>query len=391
MDVSQIGVIFPILGHLHLQKLLIVAALAGMFLESERWKNVRKSLNAGSSSLLYWLIFWIILSVPFGVYPSFSLNFLISDYWKILLSFLMFLAYISSEEDLNKVIWVSILAVSFLATIVVINEVSGRAAINNDIFDANDTAFLLVLGLPYVFWKYYLSKGIKKNLLLIACLIILLGIVKTDSRGGFLGLSAISVVIFMHLKQYYQARLFKFFIALFFLSLAIFFYGGDEYLNRLSTMLSPSDDYNISSTSGRLQIWLRGLDMMVNNPFLGVGVMGFISADGLLYADAGAHFQAAHNSFVQIGAELGFPGLIVFILLIYKSIKKIKVSCNGLPKNTNNNFRVLGLSIFASWVGYVVCGFFLSAAYVSSYYMLLSMSFVFLRLSSSSKSGLKTK
>jgi len=202
------------------------------------------------------------------------------------------------------------------------------------------------------------------------------GIIKTDSRGGFLGLVAVVMVLMLQIKTLEKRGLFGILIILLVLIIGFLQFADEGYLDRLSTMLTPSKDYNMSSSTGRLQIWQRGIEMMIMNPVLGVGVFNFMTADGVLFAEAGARYQAAHNSFVQIGAELGVPGFIAFCLLFWRTIKHLRIISSGIIENgsapTQNT--VIAYSVIGAFAGFLVSGFFLSAAYISSLYFLFAMS-----------------
>ena len=70
---------------------------------------------------------------------------------------------------------------------------------------------------------------------------------------------------------------------------------------------------------------------MMANPLLGVGPGNFQTAEGTLSPLAerqqygvGVRWNAAHNSFVQIGAELGFPGLALFVAVIVSAFVALR-------------------------------------------------------------------
>ena len=47
-------------------------------------------------------------------------------------------------------------------------------------------------------------------------------------------------------------------------------------------ILSPEEDYNWSSATGRLPIAKRGLGYMMDHPFLGIGLHNFERAEGTI-------------------------------------------------------------------------------------------------------------
>src|SRR5204863_417492 len=82
-------------------------------------------------------------------------------------------------------------------------------------------------------------------------------------------------------------------------------------------------DYNWQSQEGRREIWFRGLGYMLDHPLVGIGINNFERAEGTIsdkarrsFAGDPIRWTAPHNSFVQVGAELGFPGLILWSSLI---------------------------------------------------------------------------
>jgi len=72
-------------------------------------------------------------------------------------------------------------------------------------------------------------------------------------------------------------------------------------------------------------------------------------------------WNAPHNSFVQIGAELGFPGLAFYISVIGCAFVALRRSGD------------LGPALTASLLGFVVGSFFLSLAYSEMLYTLVAL------------------
>ena len=169
-------------------------------------------------------------------------------------------------------------------------------------------------------FKYVSAKGIKKIIVGVILLLAVVAIIKTNSRGAFLGLMAVFFVTITQIKIQGEKVLIKIFIASIFVVGAVLYFGGDEYYERISTMLNPEQDYNVSSTHGRIQIWLRGLDMIITNPVLGVGIGNYRSI-GDKYAPAGMDPIGSrihlHNLYLQIAVETGLLGLATLYYLLF--------------------------------------------------------------------------
>jgi O-antigen ligase len=116
---------------------------------------------------------------------------------------------------------------------------------------------------------------------------------------------------------------------------------------------------------------------MVSDPLTGVGARAFPVAEGTLSPLAvrqeygiGLKWSAAHNSFVQIGAELGILGLIAFVAAIGTALRSLSRVAN---RSTHSGAVSLARALSASLVGYCAAGFFLSQAYGSGLYLLLAL------------------
>jgi O-antigen ligase len=161
----------------------------------------------------------------------------------------------------------------------------------------------------------------------------------------------------------------------------VFFTASDRYWSQMQTVLNPHEDYNATSETGRLKIWTRGMSYMVRNPVLGVGVGNFPVAEGTISPMAGrqeygvgVRWGAAHNSFVQVGAELGIPGLALFVGLIGSVFVSLRrVARQAAHSASQRNVARLAQSLMAAMVGFAVGGFFLSLAYADFLYCLVAL------------------
>ena len=70
----------------------------------------------------------------------------------------------------------------------------------------------------------------------------------------------------------------------------------------------------------RLEIWSRALYMLQDFPFTGIGMGTFRQVANLLYpfflAGPDAEISHAHNIFLQVGVDLGLPGLVAWLALL---------------------------------------------------------------------------
>jgi O-antigen ligase len=380
-DVCKIQALIPALAAIKFQKMVIVVSAIGLFSSPSLLRNVKSRLNSPAGRAFVFLTAWMIISLPFSVYPGNSFKFITEVYWKSCISLFLILAFAVSIEALDKMIWAGILAASIFAVNAYVSGGTGRFSMI-EAYDPNENALLFVLFLPFVFWKIVLLQGWKKIFMAGIGLLIVMGIMETESRGGFLGLLSVVLVTVAQFRRVRNISLIKLLVVPAVVLIVIFARGGSSYIDRVKSTFDTEGNYNYSADTGRIAIWKQGIDMMIDNPLFGVGVQQFITAQGRTYRSEGGKWQAAHNSFVQVGAELGFPGLIAFIFIIAGTVRQLRNVTPGrnIRGRSVNLSLITSYALIGSWTGYVVCGFFLSVAYSHLFYLLLGLSFSLIKL-----------
>ena len=117
---------------------------------------------------------------------------------------------------------------------------------------------------------------------------------------------------------------------------------------RLSTILEFSDD---ESFAGRLRSWGYGFQMVSWYPLTGVGIGQWMNYHGL----------AAHNTFVQVLAETGPIGFILYISILvvtYKQlIQRIKMPTdNCVHKIELRMMAVIMITMHTGYLTYIFLG-----------------------------------
>src|SRR3989440_588308 len=209
-----------------------------------------------------------------------------------------------------------------------------------------------------------------------ATVFLMVALGKTGSRGGFLGLVTVGGYLLLRLRGVSTLQRVAT-VAL--LAILLSTLASDKYFERMGTMLHLSQDYNWcgKSETGRLAIWRRGLGYMIDHPFLGVGAAAFPVAEGTLAPEAqeqrrygrGFKWSAAHNSFVQIGAELGVGGLVLFVALLAAAFRTL----GRLRRAPAARIGGIAQIFTARLVAFVVTACVLVPAYSAYLYTLLGM------------------
>jgi len=247
-------------------------------------------------------------------------------------------------------------------------------------YDANDFATFAVTAMPLGLY-YLLHAGRRPSIRVLAGVVLAvlaLAFVRTGSRGGFIALLAVAAFVVL---RYTGIPLRWRVGATGFVTLVVLVTASEQYWKQMGTIVSDAD-YNRTEESGRMQIWSRGVGYMLQYPIFGVGPNNFQAAEGMLSPfahrqqfGAGVRWNAAHNSYIQIGAELGVPGLMMFVAIIASAFGALRVarrSDDALAESQPHR-RALAQALTASMLGFVVGAFFLSLAYSEMLYALTAL------------------
>ncbi|MBW4933408.1 O-antigen ligase family protein [Marinobacter sp. F4206] len=353
--------IYPALNFLPWSQLALLGALVGCFQD--------KSVKWVSSALNIWLIFFLILillSSTFAYWPSIAFERLEYFYTWFIIYFLI-INIVNTEKRFFIFLCIFFLASFKLSLSLSITwakrgfaftdwglsgppgffQNSGELAIQMLVFWPLAWAFGLYL-------KPHVSKVMYLILLLmpITAMMVVLG---ASSRGAQLALLVQLVVL--NSRSLFRPKVL--------ISCAV-------VLSLLWAVL-PQEQKDRFQVAGddrtsiqRLLYWENGVDMMNKHPGLGVGYFNYVPYyerayyDDMLYEFA----ELPHNIFVQVGADLGYPALAIYLIMIFYAVFKTRNVGKVLEEKAESSFFT---SIFAylnlSIIGFVVAGQFVSVVY----------------------------
>ncbi|HYF48965.1 MAG TPA: O-antigen ligase family protein [Planctomycetota bacterium] len=219
------------------------------------------------------------------------------------------------------------------------NVYRGRVRYIGVMHDPNDLALFFAMMLPVPLMLAGKMRSLSSQALGFAlCLPLLAGIFFTNSRGGLLATGAVAGV--------YMWRRWGKLVALsvcLVLACAVLAFGPSR--------VRETDLSDQASTQGRIDAWYTGIQMLKQNPVLGLGKDQFVEYN----------YITAHNSFVLCFAETGLPGYILWFGAVflagygmYTTVERTRPGSRGWRQS---------LALFTSLCAFCVGGFFLSRTY----------------------------
>lgn len=326
------------------------------------------------------LLVWITLSTLSSLWPSASAELLFDNFIKTTLMFLVIAGAVRGFRDVERLAIAYLAGATVYAAIVVMRFETGAGAQwrlgHLYYYDANDFATFAVTAMPLGLYLLHAGRTALGRALGAASLVVLtLAFARTGSRGGFIALvAAAGFILFRYTAISVRWRAGAFAL----IAVVLLGAASDQYWRQLTTILSDTD-YNVTEESGRLQIWQRGIGYMLQFPVFGVGPNNFQAAEGTLSPFAsrqqlgiGVRWNAAHNTYIQAGAELGIPGLLLFLGVIGSAFGALRRSARSDSRGLPSGAPELTQALTASLIGFIVGACFLSLAYSEMLYTLVA-------------------
>jgi len=217
--------------------------------------------------------------------------------------------------------------------------------------DPNELALLLGATIPLALAFAASSERSKKTATVAVVLVLVVTlwcVALTGSRGGQLVVIAVFGAYFVRRYGFRGALVGAVF------ALPVLLFGG------------RSGEEAESSSLERIDLLYEGMDMIRAYPLLGVGTGQFI--------DHAFNEMTAHNSYVLAAAELGVPGNLLWLMLLYSSIKIPWVVATRSPAEMSDGIRPFAFALVVAFGGMLVGIFFLSFCYKAVLFVFFGLS-----------------
>jgi O-antigen ligase len=274
----------------------------------------RRQLRFGGAvgALLVGLFVIVGVSASWSFWPKVSVDTFL-DGLKFFAAFFLVANLIDSEDRLRTFVrwlaWVSVIP----AVGCIISWSRGEHLVDGDraawigIFaNPNDLAYHLVVGVALVLTAREAASGWRRHVYLLLLIPIGVALLLTQSRGGMLASGVVLLLWTMRsLKR--APALIGVGIAL----ICVFQLSpGSSWQKRTDESTYAGEDV---SERGRIDAWRTGMEMAKERPLTGVGAGAFVIAWPTFAPGDVGEARTEHNTFVQLIAELGIPGLALFL------------------------------------------------------------------------------
>ena len=332
------------------------------------------------------VIIWIALNLWMGFTTMFA--FLPEDAFeglvktgKIQLMAFVTLYVMGSKERITALVWVICLSLAFYGVkggifgIITGGQYRVWGPPGSFIEDNNSLALALIMTIPLMrFLQLQASQKYVKWLLAACMLLTLISVLSSQSRGALFGL------FFMSLMFWFKSRnKIVIGICLLALSLAALQQMPDTWQDRMRTIQTYEQD---DSAMSRLRVWRYTFELSKHR-VTGAGFRGISSEHGYIRYLPQLHaelqrtddgYQNAHSIWFGMLGQHGWPGLILFTLLIVFSWRTGSWVIRRSRQDEKLHWcRDLAAMLQVSLVGYTTTGTFLSMEYFDLYYHIVAL------------------
>jgi O-antigen ligase len=238
--------------------------------------------------------------------------------------------------------------------------------------DPNYEALSLVMTVPLAIWlASYDERNLWKWVGRLCTPVLAFAVFVSQSRGGLLALVVMAVLAWVN-SQHKMRLVVGFVLAVGFM----FVIGPGQMVKRLQQIQfqGQAETGAEVSTRARVELARAGIEMMVAHPVFGVGLGQFQAAEfhyNPLLISLEAHPHIAHNTYVQLGAEGGFPTLALYLAILGVTL----ATCRGAQKTPGvpDRTAALALAFQVGLIGIMVAEVFLTAQYIKEVWVFISL------------------
>jgi O-antigen ligase len=336
---------------------------------------------------------------PFSIWFMGSIAVFQDLYSKDMLIFLLMVNVLTSPKRIETLTWLLVVSSGYIGFLSVVDYVRGAhlvgngrvaGAVNGIFGNPNDLATNMVAVLPLALFIATRPGSLARRLFgLLAAVVMVGATVASGSRAGALGLVAMAMVLVSFAIRTRPQLVFGSALAVM-LALPL---APSSYWDRLASITDPSKD-ETGSREARKQLFRESTAAFLENPLTGVGAGQFKNwnPEGRLQP-----WHESHDLFLQVAAELGIGGLVIFLFLIArgglsvlatrKQLRRARYASSPRRKRTPPQGRPVptldrgeiewfdahSAAMAASLAGWLVCALFASVAYNWTFYYLLAL------------------
>jgi O-antigen ligase len=327
---------------------------------------------------LLWLGFgaWLLVAAPFSVWRGGTFQTLISYYpHAFMMLFYVAACAISINQCRRFLFTLSIGAFVVLVCCFKFGSMVGdRFTLPDSVFfsNANELALQLALGIAFMIFFFFTRSFILKVVGIAGIALSLRYMLKTGSRGVFLAVAVMALVVFLFSR--YKIQIIALGVPI---TLVAFAFIPPATRDRLlfirtdsSAEVTVSSELELSALESQLQrerLLRMSLELTLTHPLVGVGPDQFAVAAAGESEKKGAHseWRGTHNTYTQVSSEAGLPAFVFYTSALFLGLVANYRRYRAASAKNLTDIAGLSFSLFLATLVYAVATIFFHIAYSS--------------------------
>lgn len=350
-------------------QLIAIVTLLSLAISNERKKIPLTAVGV----LLLLFLAWTGVTTIYAVAPDAAAE-KFQEFLKVLVMVLVTFMLVNNRERMHWLVWMIVASLGFygvkggLFTFMKGGVYHVVGPPGSFIGDNNALALALCMILPLMRYLQLHSTSKFVRLGLGAGMVLTgIAVLGTYSRGGLIGLFIVSAALFLKSR-----RRIALVLVIAVVGLTAYHFMPPQWTARMGTLHQARDT---GSAETRIQSWTFAANVAVHHPMVGGGFndyenLSFWNA----YAPEGATQRAIHSIYFRVLSEQGFPGLTLFLALLFVSWR----SCSRVRKETKASPERkwaydLASMLQVTLIAFMAAGAFLPMTYFDLTYQLMAL------------------
>jgi len=338
---------YPFLGTIRFDFILVIVLTIILFLGLKREET--ESVHTDTYKKLLVLFIYIIVTIPLVRWPGSAVRYGIANFIKGVVFFFFTVHFVNTEKKLKTFIWTFLILQSFrileplylhvtegywgseamMSNWEFMNRLSGAP---HDIINPNGLAYIVVSVIPFFFYLARLSWK-NKAIFLGTIPLFLYVLVLTESRSGIIALGAVYTGIVLTSKR-------KVLLIVIGIICAVMLFVRLPYETKIR-YLSIIDPTTVHSDTlkGRIVGMKQSFVIAMHRPVFGHG----IGTNGEATWNVRQWTSISHILYGEVAIELGYLGLIIFLLFLKAIIIDTRKVLHIIKWRTEDNQALLAI------------------------------------------------
>jgi O-antigen ligase len=355
--------VIPGFGVLPMVKIAGALAVLALLVAMTKKREIKKLPL--ETKLLILLFAHMIIGIPFAYWSGGAFQTVFTKFSKGVIVAVLVTMLVTGLDQLRKLLWIQAASLAFMTMFSIgsHNRNSRMSGVLGGVFEnPNDLAINIALNWPICLGFFLLAdKAWKKAIWAAAMFVMVMGVVLTYSRSGFIALIVCGVVSLYEFglkgKRLHLLALAGIGVLALAIAAPIFGLYPKIWVARMesSVLNNVADSHDKGSKEARTELLRESIKTMAHHPLFGVGAGNFQIFSG--------NWHVAHNTYTEFGAEAGLPALFLFLCILARAFYNLRRVEKSQRYKEDLELRVLNGAMWASCAAYLIGAFFSDTEY----------------------------